>query len=93
MNTRTRIENLLQKSNCSAPDAKEKAFTVVDHARTILRQIHAAKMSHIVEWRSQGRGPHYPVYAWGPGEDKERPAPIPVNERMKAYYRRKKGGN
>jgi hypothetical protein len=58
----------------------------VKSGREYLRVLHAAHEIHILRWRFSGRGPRYPVFAWG--EDDDVPKPDLVKERARRRHAR-----
>jgi hypothetical protein len=60
--------------------------TVFCHHRTaarVLDKLHKMGQVHIVEWR-RSRGSPHPVYAYGAGEDVERPEPLTDKEKKES---------
>lgn len=80
-----RIENALKTGARSIETAAQMAFTVRDHARRILKNMHTAGKIHVVGWTRQARGPYTPVYTWGPGRDAKKPEQMSDSERSRRY--------
>lgn len=77
--TRREVERLLGVlGKATAEEIETKAALAKDASRLTLLAMHKAGEAHIVGWarNSQG-GPWSRVWALGPGEDVQRPSPVP----------------
>lgn len=88
--TEERILTMAKTNSVSADSASAALSIIADHARTILRRLHANKDLRIVAWERKSRGPYFPLYRAGAGKDVPRPAPLPASVRCMSYRKKLK---
>ena len=66
-----------------------EAHIGIDHAYRILQHLHKIeKAIRICRWDRSSAGPHFPVFAWGKGQDAPKPSPKSDAEKCRAYRKR-----
>lgn len=85
------LPSLLATGPRTSRDLAAAAQREVPAVVVVLRRLLRQQRVHVVGWQPQPKGPRLPLFAFGPGENVPRPAPVSHAKKSKRWRRTPEG--